>query len=279
MHVLTYFSLFMYLLLYDGALSAVSVIGIFPYAQDSINVDQRSLENIHWSNQCIAMMIAAMQLAEKYNFTVRGQPINYAIHRTKNSANGFGELDLVCNAITTSTTSDILGIIGPTSSTATRFVGMLAAQLNIPLIAYSATNNELSNPQHYPTLFRIAPSDSFLAKAIVQLFKFFSWETCNLILGNDDFGYGGLKILTEEYHANITLKERIIFDPQRNQFHIDLAQTIKRSWSRIVLVWANQSSLIAIIQHALNEKLLGGKYIWILNGQVNSRSLPFPIGS
>lgn len=260
------------LLSFDHVGNAIRIIGIFPDEFSATKVILGSITYPHWTDQSIGMFHTAMKLAKKYNLTFHEKPINYTIHRTRNSPNGFSEFDLVCNLITNQENRDLLGIIGPASSTTTRFLGMLAAQINMPMISYGATNNDLADAQIYQTFYRIAPPDQFLARAIVQFFELFSWKTCTFIIGNDDFGYGGLKILSEDYHSNITLRGKIMFNPQHDKFHVNLAQTIERSWSRIILVWANQSACSRIIQHALDANLLGGQYIWILTAQVNMKS-------
>lgn len=259
------------LLSLDHIGNAIRIVGIFPDELSSTKLKFETIAYPHWTDQCVGMFHTAMKLAEKYNLTSQEKPISYAIHRTRSSPNGFSEFDFVCNIITNKENKDLLGIVGPSSSTATRFLGMLATQINMPLISYGATNNDLSDPEIYKTFYRIAPADHFLALAVVQFFKLFSWKTCTLIIGNDDFGYGGLKILSEDYHSNITVREKVMFDPQHDKFHVNLAQTIERSWSRIILVWANQSACSRIIQHALDTNLLGGQYIWILTAQVTRK--------
>ena len=266
-----YFLLFSHLILYVQHTDTVRIIGLFPDEEASRATETSGIYS-HWTNQCVAMFRTAMKLAEKYNLTYQGKPIDFTIDRAT-SPNGFKEFDRTCNIITNSSDRDVVGIVGPSSSTAARFLAMLATHINMPLISHAATNNDLSDPEMYPTFFRIAPSDRLLARAIAQLFNLFSWTTCTLIIGNDDYGYGGWKVLSEEYHSNITLRERIVFDPERDKFHVNLSQTIGRSWTRIVLVWANQSSCVRIIQHALDTNLLGGQYIWILTGEVNRDSL------
>jgi hypothetical protein len=92
-----------------------------------------------------------------------------------------------------------------------------------------------------------------------------------MILGKDDYGYGGLKILSEVYYSELSIEERLIFDPRFDKFHANLKQTLEKSRSRIVLVWANQSSTTRIVQHALDAKLLTESYVWLMTDKVNSK--------
>ncbi|CAF0881738.1 unnamed protein product [Rotaria sp. Silwood1] len=179
------------------------------------------------------------------------------------------ELELVCRSITNQTEPDVVGVVGPSSSTNARYLGPFAARIGLPLVSYAATNADLDDTFTYQTFYRTIPSDTLLAHAVVQLFKYFSWTTCTIIIGKDDYGYGALKILSELYYSNLSLQERLIFDPRFDQFHAHLKPTLERSRSRIVLVWANQSSTTRIIQHALKAELLGGNYVWVTTNKID----------
>ncbi|CAF4312993.1 unnamed protein product, partial [Rotaria sordida] len=159
-------------------------------------------------------------------------------------------------SITNTTEHDVLGVVGPTSSTSARYLAPFAAHIGLPLVSYTASNADLDDTFNYPTFFRTIPSDILTAEAIVKLFKYYSWMTCSMIIGNDDYGYGGLKLLSENYYVNLSIQERLVFDPRVDKFQADLKQTLEKSRHRIILVWANHSSSTRIIQHALYVKLL-----------------------
>jgi hypothetical protein len=263
--------LFVSFVLTIGSFNTVRIIGLFPKHPNGLSGYLRSSSSDNWETQCIAMFRAAIVLADRYKIYVQDHPINYTILQTTGDGNGFAALEHLCQSITESTESDVVGIVGPTSSTNTRFLGPFAAHIELPLISYAATNAELDDTFTYQTFYRTVPSDVLLAEAIVQLFKYFSWTTCTMILEKDDYGYGGLKILSEIYHSELSIEERLIFNPRLDKFHADLKQTLEKSRSRIVLVWANQSSSTRIIQHALDANLIGGSYVWLMTNQVNSK--------
>ena len=247
----------------------IRVIGLFPYDSHEGYTDLKSDLPVHWTTQSVAMFETAVILANRYGLRVHGQPFDYTVYRTSVSANGFVEFDLICDLITDEQATDILGVVGPASSSSARLLGMLAGQINLPLVSYAATNGELSNIHSYKTFFRTSPSDDHLAKATVEVFHLFDWKTCTLIYENDDYGYGGLKIFSENHPSNVSIQERITFDPRCDCFNKDLKQAIERSASRVILVWANQSSTSRIIRRALNANLVGGQYIWLLTNEVS----------
>ncbi|CAF4871283.1 unnamed protein product [Rotaria sp. Silwood1] len=215
------------------------------------------------------MFDVAIILADRYKIYVNGQPIKGNILPINTISNGFAEFELVCQSISNTNEHDVLGIVGPTSSTSARYLGPFAARIGIPLVSYTATNADLDDKLNYPTFYRTIPSDILAAEAIVKLFKYFSWKTCSIIIGNDDYGYGGLKLLAEGHYTNLTIQERLIFDPRIDKFQADLKQTLEKGRSRIVLIWANHSASTRIIQHALHARLLRGKYVWITTTKID----------
>lgn len=273
--MLRFLLLFLTVSLRIDSMDTVQIIGLFLEDQNVTSSALRSTASSDWVTQCKVMFRAAMILAERYKIYVHHQPINYTILQMTTDGNGFAALKYLCQSISAKTESDVAGIVGPTSSTNARFLGPLAKHMHLPLISYGATSAELDDTHTYETFYRMVPSDVLLAKAIIQLFKYFSWTTCTMIIGKDDYGYGGLKILSETYHSDLSIEDRLIFDPRLDTFHADLKQTLEKSRSRIVLVWANDSSCTTIIQHALNATLLSGAYVWIMTDKVNSRIFLF----
>ncbi|CAF1275905.1 unnamed protein product, partial [Rotaria sordida] len=254
-------------ILFRDSLNTVQILGLFPEYHHAPSQYSEADQSSHWTTQSMEMFRAAITLADRYKIYVGGNPINYTILQT--NSNGFAELELVCRSITNTTVPDILGVVGPTTSTNARYIGPFVARIGLPLVSYTATHAALDDKSNYPTFYRTIPSDILLAEAIVKLFKYFSWETCSMIIGNDDYGYGGLKLISEVYYANLSIKERLIFDPQSDKYQADLKQTLEKSQSRIVLVWANHSSCTKIIQHALHAGLLRRNYVWITTNKID----------
>ncbi|CAF1216226.1 unnamed protein product [Rotaria magnacalcarata] len=250
-------------------LNGVRILGLFPEQGDALSHNSSVSLSDHWTNQCMQMFLAAISLSNRYEIYVGGQHINYTILNTNIESNGFAELELVCRTMCNRTGSDIVGVVGPASSTKVRYLGPFAARIHLPLISYAATNADLDDTYNYATFYRTIPSDTLLAEAIVQLFTFFSWTSCIIIVGKDDYGYGGLKILSEVYHSDLSIQDRLIFDLRLDKFHANLTETLEKSRSRIVLVWACQNSTTRIIHHALTNGLIGGNYVWIMTSKID----------
>ncbi|CAF1375097.1 unnamed protein product [Rotaria sordida] len=219
-----------------------------------------------WSQRSQAMFLTAISLANRYNIKLNNQAISGDIIGTNNDENGHAVLNRVCHYISTQR-SNIVGIVGPATSNNARFISPFAAHIKLPVVSYSATHVDFSDTRRYPKFYRIVPSDFFLAHAIVQLFKEFNWTTCTIIIQKDDYGYGGLNILSEHYNRNITIKERLTFDGE--EFNDNLKKTLLRSRSKIVLVWAGNKETTSIVERALKEGVIGAPYVWITTDEVS----------
>ncbi|CAF0983446.1 unnamed protein product [Rotaria sp. Silwood1] len=265
---LIHFIVLMYIHIFVEFSNGIQILGLFPKQEQPFSHDLESYNAVQWSTQSMAMFRAAISLSDKYGIRVGGRPINYSIVETMTTVNGFSALHLICQHINSDEEEGIVGIVGPLTSNDVRFLGPLVAQIGLPLVSYGATNADLSDSRLYPTFYRTISSDSILCQAIVELFQQFSWATCIMICEKNDYGYGGLKLMSEHYNTIISIKEQITFDPWSNTFHVDLKSTLQSSRSRIVLVWANQTTSTTIIQHALNAGLIGGSFVWVTTDQV-----------
>jgi ABC-type branched-subunit amino acid transport system substrate-binding protein len=253
---------------------SVEIVGLFPKCTYDSSYEQTSASSFKpsycaaidvWSRHCVAMFNAAIMLANQYNIHIHDENITGSILRTNNDENGHASLNLLCQYIT-ARRSNIVGIVGPASSTNARFIGPFAAHINLPVISYAATIVDFSDIQLYPTFYRTVSSDLLLARTIVQQFEQFKWKTCTMIFAKNDYGYGGVRILSEGYHDNITIKAQLSFDGEK--FHADLKQTLDKSQSRIVLVWADQEETTNIIKQAFKEGLIGQQYVWMTTNKV-----------
>lgn len=70
---------------------------------------------------------------------------------------------------------NIVGVIGPASSTVTIQVQNLLQLFNIPQIGYSATSRDLSVKNYYKYFLRVVPSDLLQARVMIDLMKKYNW--------------------------------------------------------------------------------------------------------
>ena len=80
-----------------------------------------------------------------------------------------------------------ISLIGPDESSTALFIGGFLRMLNVSSISGSATSAELSSLT-YDHLFRTVPSDTFLAKAMVDLVTHFNWSYVAVVALYDSYG-------------------------------------------------------------------------------------------
>ena len=98
---------------------------------------------------------------------------------------------LVCPNHYRSHSRKVVGVIGPGSSGTSIFVAKLAAMYKVPMIAYSASSDELSNTNRFPYFFRTVAPDKFQVGAIMDLILYNNWKYIGLYFSIDTYGVHG----------------------------------------------------------------------------------------
>jgi Receptor family ligand binding region len=66
---------------------------------------------------------------------------------------------------------DVVGVLGPYTSIASVAVAQILGTFKIPVVSTYATANSLSDKSQYPYFLRLVPSDTTLAKTIIEVKK------------------------------------------------------------------------------------------------------------
>ena len=231
----------------------VKILGFFPHPSASVR----------WINQSRSMFRIAFRLCEQLNLTFNGKSLigeeiltDDEIILTFNST-----CDQVSN-------SNVIGFVGPAYSNEVRYLSSFAYRLGIPVVSYSATSPDLSTIDNR-SFYRISPSDENLVLAFKVLFEQTKWKSCLIIYENDEFGYNGMQLLSQQLtQIKIQIFQMIKFDRYQRTFQIDFEKSLRSSLSRIVIVWANEISTIEILQKALESNFLGEDFVWILTTRI-----------
>lgn len=83
---------------------------------------------------------------------------------------------------------NIVGVIGPASSSVTIQVQNLLQLFNIPQIGYSATSRDLSIKSYYKYFLRVVPSDLLQARVMVDLMKTYNWTYISAVYTDGESG-------------------------------------------------------------------------------------------
>ncbi|CAF1689934.1 unnamed protein product, partial [Adineta ricciae] len=165
--------------------------------------------------------------------------------------------------------SNIIGIVGPTFSRESHYIAPFAEKLDIPMISHAATDPDLSDRQIYRSFYRTVPSDNAAALAITKLFLKYNWTSCTIIYQNDAFGSGGAKSISETFDRHgLNVTGMIIFDIVTRTIGDDLKTLLNSRSTRIVILWVEENYAALVLQQALDCDVLGPRFTWILGSNI-----------
>ncbi|CAF3304363.1 unnamed protein product [Rotaria sp. Silwood2] len=242
-------------------MSSIQLLGLFA---DAANTS----EPTEFSTHSCAMFKAALVLSQQYNMKIDGQFIGWQAAQT--GGNAIGALRSTCQAVAT---ANIIGIVGPAFSRESSIIAAFAHSDNIPAISYAATNPGLSDRNAYPSFYRTVASDAAVTLAVVKLFTRYNWTSCVIIYQNDEFGLGGMEVISNAFSENnLIISKLVVFDIATQHIRDDLKDILSKTATRIIIVWADEYHTSLILQIALNFDVLGPCFTWILSSRVSFNS-------
>ncbi|CAF4079928.1 unnamed protein product, partial [Rotaria sordida] len=242
-------------------MSSIQLLGLFA---DAANTSEPTEFSVH---SC-AMFKAALVLSQQYNIKIDGEFIGWQAAQT--GGNAIGALRSTCQAVTT---ANIIGIVGPAYSREASIIAAFAHSDNIPAISYAATEPDLSDRNVYPNFYRTVTSDAAVTLPIVKLFTRYNWTSCIMIYQNDEFGSGGMEVISNAFSENnLIISKFIVFDIATQHIRGDLKDILSTTPTRIIIVWADDYHTSLILQIALNFDVLGPYFTWILSSKVSFNS-------
>ena len=237
--------------------SRFQLLGLF---RDQPNISDSTAPSLHHQ----AMFKAAVLLSQQYNILVNGQLLDWQSAVTGGDI--MNALDSTCTAVSS---SNVIGIVGPTLSREAHVIAPFAKIIGLPVVSFGATDPDLSDRNAYPAFYRTVPSDTAATRSIAQLFLRFNWTSSILIYQNDQFGSGGAKALSQTFLSNgLAVTQMIEFDIATRSIRGDLKAVLTASSTRIVVVWAEPAYTTSIVHSALDNDVLGPQFTWILTQSI-----------
>ncbi|CAF1282241.1 unnamed protein product [Rotaria sordida] len=242
-------------------MSSIQLLGLFA---DDANTSESTEFSVH---SC-AVFKAALVLSRQYNIKIDGEFIGWQAAQT--GENAIGALRSTCQAVTT---VNIIGIVGPAYSREASIIAAFAHSDNIPAISYAATEHDLSDRNVYPNFYRTVTSDAAVTLPIVKLFTRYNWTSCIMIYQNDEFGSGGMEVISNAFSENnLIISKFIVFDIATQHIRGVLKDILSTTPTRIIIVWADDYHTSLILQIALNFDVLGPYFTGILSSKVSFNS-------
>ncbi|XP_072047032.1 metabotropic glutamate receptor 8-like [Amphiura filiformis] len=155
----------------------------------------------------------------------------------------------------------VLGIIGTKRSSTSLLAARIASVYNVPMIAYQATSDELSNTDRFPFFLRTVPPDKFQASAIIDLLLHYNWKYIALFYSIDSYGVHGarqIQTMAENLDICIAINLPVSNSPSESEFK-DIADKLRENDKVTVIVifslWRPAYGVKqAILEHNINRR-------------------------
>ena len=160
--------------------------------------------------------------------------------------------------------STTLGLVGlPTSANAI-YAQQAFSYINIPIISYSATSDELSDKTLYPNFYRTVPPDVFQVSLFSDLLKYFNWTYVSIVASDDSYGRSGafqLNLKLSEIGVCVSSQDIITEQNDENEYLFSNINSDPRA--KVVIYWGNFISLKLLLSESKKRKLFDK--VWLLS--------------
>ena len=164
-----------------------------------------------------------------------------------------------CESINEHLTS-VLGIVGSAASYGTAAISKLVRYESIPLVSYISTNDELSDKDIYPNVFRTIPPDSVQVKVMLSLLNLFNWTYISFIYHDTSYGRSGLDAVINK---KICLANILSINSDLLNINSALIQLKQDDKANVIIIYGASFVVRAILLKAYAENFINK--VWILS--------------
>ncbi|KAM3924635.1 extracellular calcium-sensing receptor-like [Leptodactylus fuscus] len=153
--------------------------------------------------------------------------------------------------------SPLTAVLGASHSTNSIAMAHILGLTRHPQISQFSTSPLLSDRKKFPSFFRIVPSDTFQSHGLARLVLYYGWSWVGLLAADNDYGQYGIQLVKQELikaGACVEYTENILMSqPDRNAPNI--VKVIKRSTSKVVVVFCNDADLMPVLNEWLRQNV------------------------
>ena len=162
-----------------------------------------------------------------------------------------------CSSHRNATTQQVQGIIGTGFSFTSILVGKIGSLVQLPVISFWATSDELSDKSRFPYFFRTVPPDKYQAGAIVDLLLHFNWKYIALFFSIDSYSvHGARQLRSLAERKGICLALYLPVELSADQEPVDVVEKLKDLPKvNVIVVFALADVAFAITQAVHNANL------------------------
>ncbi|KAM8927130.1 taste receptor type 1 member 1-like [Pelodytes ibericus] len=157
----------------------------------------------------------------------------------------------------------VLALIGPSSSTFAFISASILGAWLIPQISYSASSEQLSFKQKYPSFLRTIPSDKLQVEVMLHLLQRFNWTWIAIVGSDDVYGSSGLHnlySLVSSYGICVAYQALIPKSTDRVEIRKSI-ENIVQSKVKVVVVFAAYSYARMFFEEVVKANVT--EYVWI----------------
>ena len=137
---------------------------------------------------------------------------------------------------------NIIGFVGPASSSTSDHLMKLLSYKPMPVISYSATSTRFDDKTIYPLFMRTIPPDNLQAKMILDIVLHFRWMYVSIIANDNEYGRMGMQELEKLFvkHDICTAVVRTFTYPYLESEMENIVKDLKKDeLSRVIILWAS----------------------------------------
>ena len=214
------------------------------------------------------------------NVTLGYDVRDYCENTTKAMEITFGLIkDKTCSNITRTkmVSKTPIALIGPYESRTALAINGFLQMLDFPAISGTTTSPELSKSA-YNHLYRTAPTDTFLGKAVADIIEHFKWTYVAAVALDDSYGRNGVwSVIKEAATRNssfcVAMTEFIPFEGQIASIRNIVSILRRRKNIMVIILWTYGSHQRNFFREVDRQNLTGR--VWILSGSVSVTSKTF----
>lgn len=233
------------------------------FAIKEINMNPEILPNI-----TLGFDIQDTCLMSKLGMRSALEFINYNDYASSNTNFRDSNVPQTCpGVIRTRQDTPVSAVIGTGTSRSSTLVANLLQVLDMSLVSYAATSDQLSS-KNFPNFLRTVPPDRFQSKAMVDIARYFNWTYVASIAADDPYGRSGIEFFRK--HANpqgicLAMERYFPVDvPQIDRVNkikdiIDELKTIPNV--RVVILYCDRRGAIDIVTQAKERGVTGVTWI------------------
>jgi hypothetical protein len=143
---------------------------------------------------------------------------------------------------------NVVGIIGPPSSTAASLQSSFVGTFNIPQIGTFTTSDTLSDKNVYGYFMRMVSPDSYQVKAMLDLCQFFGWSYISVVYSEGTYGENAASKLDQflrdpsnNYSLCLSTAQKIYSDATDSDYYRVVSELMSFSHMKVVLLFLDGS--------------------------------------